>query len=92
MPAFHRIGNDPDGPRAHGHSGLDQALQRAASRLQETIKCSDILVESADVLISTKLYFNDVNADSSRIREAVFLENNRLTLSESLSLMSQVNE
>ena len=70
----------------------DQALQRAASRLQETIKCSDILVESADVLISTKLYFNDVNADSSRIREAVFLENNRLTLSESLSLMSQVNE
>lgn len=66
----------------------DQALQRAANTLQATIKRTEILIESADVLASTTLYLNDVSANASHIREAVFLENNKLTLSQSLSLMS----
>lgn len=70
----------------------DQDLQQTANILQAAIKRSGILIESANVLRSTTLYLEDVNIYASHIREAVFLENNRLTMPESLFLMSQVNE
>lgn len=70
----------------------DQGLQQAANLLQAAIKRSGILTESANALRSTTLYLEDVNTYSSHIIEAVFLENNRLTMPESLFLMRQVNE
>lgn len=62
----------------------DEVLQRTAEQLQAKILCCERLVESANCLVSTKLYLCGKTKFEAEIREAVFLENNRLLRSEAI--------